>query len=206
MTMASLSHAKAGSSAPHPSTGLRRLLVNGWLGWLMLAGLALLIALTAMQYQKVDAAAHAGHGAQAGMLIGGGKVPNQRILNDFEDFYIVGQLYPEGTILKAYDNDYLLAAQQRLAGAQTFMPWAYPPPMTALMPILPHLGLALSYLLFTGDAGAVLLRAARLWRRLCRGRSAGDLSGAGARCAAWAERLPQRRADRPVPAGLPRRA
>jgi hypothetical protein len=37
---------------PAPSTGLRRLLVNGWLGWLMLAGLALLIALTAMQYQR----------------------------------------------------------------------------------------------------------------------------------------------------------
>jgi hypothetical protein len=146
-----------------PAGWLWRLLVNRWLGWVLVAGLAALIALTTLQYQRIEAAARAGHGSQASMLIGGGKIQGQRILNDFEDFYVVGEMYREGDILSAYDNDKLLAAQQRLADGQTFMPWAYPPQMTALVPLLPLAGLAWSYLLFMGGTLALFVAVLRAY-------------------------------------------
>lgn len=139
----------------HAEGRLWRLLLNRWLGAVLVAGLALLIGATALQYRHLEQETRAGQGAHAAMLIGGGKMARTRILNDYEDFYIVGELYAEGNILRAYDNDYLLAAQQRLAGGQTFMPWAYPPQVTALVPVLPHLGLGLSFLLFMGGTLAV---------------------------------------------------
>jgi hypothetical protein len=140
-----------------------RLLVNRWLGWVLVAGLGALIVLTTLQYRAIEAATRGGHGDQASMLIGGKHVAHTRILNDYEDFYVVGQMYGEGRILTAYDNDALLAAQQRLAGAQTFMPWAYPPQMTALVPLLPVVGLAWSYLLFTGGTLALLVLVLRAY-------------------------------------------
>jgi hypothetical protein len=89
------------------------------------------------------------------MLVAGQAVAQQRILNDFDDFYVVGQLYHDGSIVRAYDNDYLLQSQQRLTGAQTFMPWAYFPQLTALVPLLPIVGMGWSYLIFTGGTLAL---------------------------------------------------
>jgi hypothetical protein len=54
----------------------------------------------------------------------------------------------EGNIVAAYDNDYLTAAQKRFTGTSTFMPWAYPPPLTAAVSLLPLMGLSWSYMLF----------------------------------------------------------
>lgn len=133
----------------------RRLLVNRWLAWLLLLGLAGLLALTGLQYLRIEAASEAGKGPQGSMLVADASVKNARILNDYEDFYVVGRLWREGDILAAYDNDYLMAAQQRFTGAQTFMPWAYPPQLTALMPLLPLAGLGGSFLLFMGASLAI---------------------------------------------------
>lgn len=139
-----------------------RLLVNRWLGWLLLLPLALLILLTALQYDRIEANEHAGEQPTGSLLVADKSVANQRILNDFDAFYVVGRLYWDGDILAAYDNDYLLAAQRRFTGTQTFMPWAYPPQLTALVPILPVIGMGWSYLLFM--AGTLALYFAALTR------------------------------------------
>lgn len=138
-----------------PRPWYRKLLENRWLGGLLIALLGGLIILTAKQYQKIEAAGSAGQERRGSMLVADKSVTDTRILNDYEDFYVVGRLYREGDILAAYRNDYLMAAQKRFTGAQTFMPWAYPPQITALVPLLPKLGLGLSYLLFAGGTLAL---------------------------------------------------
>lgn len=125
-----------------------RLLVNRWLLWVLALPLVLLMAITAMQYSRIESETASSLGKTGSLLVADQSVSRARILNDYEDFYIVGRLYREGDILKAYNNDYLLAAQAKFTGTTTFMPWAYPPHLTALTPILPLLGLALSYAAF----------------------------------------------------------
>lgn len=127
---------------------LHRLLVNEWLAWLLVLPLLALIAMTTLQYRAIEGETEENLGKAGSLLISDASVGNARILNDYEDFYIVGRLFREGDIIFAYDNDYLLAAQQRFTGTTTFMPWAYPPPLTALVPLLPKMGLAWSYLVF----------------------------------------------------------
>jgi len=136
---------------------LHRLLVNRWLGWLLVLPLAAMIVLTTLQYRKIEAESGAELGKAGSMLIADAAVSDARILNDYEDFYVVGRLFREGDIVRAYDNDYLTASQQRFTGSTTFMPWAYPPPLTAMMPVLPMLGLAWSYLLFMATTLALYL-------------------------------------------------
>jgi len=127
---------------------LHRLLVNEWLAWLLVVPLLALVALTTLQYRNIEAENGDALGKAGSLLISDASVSDARILNDYEDFYIVGRLFREGDIVSAYDNDYLLAAQQRFTGTTTFMPWAYPPPLTAMVPLLPEMGLAWSYLVF----------------------------------------------------------
>ncbi len=129
-------------------SALHRLLVNEWLAWLLVLPLMGLIALTTLQYRSIEAETGEDVGKAGSLLISDARVGNARILNDYEDFYIVGRLFREGDIVRAYDNDYLLAAQQRFTGTTTFMPWAYPPPLTAMVPLLPRMGLSWSYLVF----------------------------------------------------------
>lgn len=133
----------------------RRLLVNRLLGWALVVPLTLMIALTSWQYVGIEAHQNAGVKPDASLLIAGGTAAKQRVLNDYEDFYIIGRLYREGEILRAYDNDYLMASQRRFTGAETFMPWAYPPQMTALAPLLPLVGMGWSFLLFMGGTLAL---------------------------------------------------
>jgi hypothetical protein len=127
---------------------LNRLLVNEWLAWLLVLPLLGLIALTTLQYRGIEAESGENLGKAGSLLIADASVSDARILNDYEDFYVVGRLFREGDITAAYDNDYLSAAQQRFTGTITFMPWAYPPPLTALVPLLPQMGLSWSYLVF----------------------------------------------------------
>jgi hypothetical protein len=127
---------------------IHRLLVNDWLAWLLVLPLLGMIALTTAQYRGIERETGERLGQSGSLLVADASVRNARILNDYEDFYVVGRLFREGDIIAAYDNDYLTAAQARFTGSTTFMPWAYPPPLTALVPLLPKLGLSWSYLVF----------------------------------------------------------
>lgn len=127
---------------------LQRLLANRWLAWLLTMPLLVLIAMTTLQYRAIERESAAELGKSGSMLVADASVGNARILNDYEDFYVVGRLFREGDIVRAYDNDYLTAAQERFTGTTTFMPWAYPPPLTAMVPALPLVGLSWSYFLF----------------------------------------------------------
>lgn len=130
---------------PH---AVQKWLINRWLAWIVTAPLVALLLLTTLQYREIDAQVAGERGGGASLLIAPEPVTSGRILNDYEDFYIVGRLYREGEILRAYDNAYLTAAQQRFTGTTTFMPWAYPPQLTALTPLLPMAGLGWSYFAF----------------------------------------------------------
>ncbi|WP_394659512.1 glycosyltransferase family 87 protein [uncultured Novosphingobium sp.] len=127
---------------------VQQLLINRWLAWVVTAPLVALLLLTTLQYRDIDAQVPHERAEGESMLIAPAPVAGGRILNDYEDFYIVGRLYREGEILRAYDNAYLTAAQRRFTGTTTFMPWAYPPQLTALTPLLPMVGLGWSYFAF----------------------------------------------------------
>jgi hypothetical protein len=127
---------------------LQHLLVNRWLAWLLSAALLALVVTTTLQYRRVETQSGPERDAEGSMLVADANTSRARILNDYDDFYVVGRLFREGDILAAYDNAYLTAAQQRFTGTTTFMPWAYPPPLTAAVALLPLAGLAWSYLLF----------------------------------------------------------
>jgi hypothetical protein len=127
---------------------LHRLLVNRWLAWVLTVPLLALVALTTLQYRKIENETAANLGKAGSMLVADAAVSDARILNDYEDFYIVGRLFREGNVAAAYDNTYLTQAQRRFTGTQTFMPWAYPPPLTAAVSLLPLMGLSWSYLVF----------------------------------------------------------
>lgn len=140
------------------ATLMHRVLWNRWLAWLLTAPLLELIALTTVQYRQLESETAANLGTQNFLLLSGQAASDVRILNDYENFYIVGGLYRQGDIRAAYDNTYLTAAQRRFTGTTTLMPWAYPPPSTAVTPLLPLVGLAWSYM---------LLMAATLMLYLC---------------------------------------
>ncbi|MGY6534037.1 MAG: glycosyltransferase family 87 protein [Pararhodobacter sp.] len=69
---------------------------------------------------------------------------------DFDAFYITGLMIAEGTLTDAYHLPDMMAAQQRLAGAEVFMTWTYPPPYNLIVQYLPLLPRGLSFALFTG--------------------------------------------------------
>jgi len=127
---------------------LAKVLLSPRLAWVLVLPLLVLMGLTTLQYRAIESQAANVRGKSGSLLVANAEVTGPRILNDYEDFYIVGRLRREGDIVAAYDNGYLTAAQQRFTGTTTFMPWAYPPPLTALVPLLPMLGLAWSYMLF----------------------------------------------------------
>lgn len=132
-----------------PAT-IHRLLVNRWLGWLLLVPLVLLIAVTARQAEQLREDPHA-----TTLIVSGDAAKAARAINDFELFYVVGELYPEGNILSAYDNGYLMQAQQRLMGVHSFLPWAYPPQFTAVVALLPLVKISVAFVLFVGGTLAL---------------------------------------------------
>lgn len=143
------------------SRWFHRLLVNRALGWVLIVPFALMIVITAWQYAGIEARQRAGLGPDASLLIANGDAAKQRVLNDYEDFYIVGRMYWEGDVLPAYKNETLQAAQRRFTGIDNFMPWAYPPQMTALAPLLPLVGMGWSFFLFMGGSLALYFHVLR---------------------------------------------
>jgi hypothetical protein len=135
---------------------MMKLLVNRWLGWVVLAPVVLMIAVTAWQLDRVSKDPQV-----SSLIVANEALSGKRNLNDFDEFYLVGRLYKEGDILSSYDMDHLLAAQQRFTGVQSFLPWTYPPQFTALMALLPLVSIGWSFLLFTGGTLAFFVVIAR---------------------------------------------
>lgn len=122
------------------------MLNSRWLAVVLIVPLLILIALTTLQYREIEAGSDID--VSGSLLVSADSVSGARILNDYEDFYVVGRMFGEGDAISAYNNDALTDAQQRFTGTTTFMPWAYPPPLTAAVGLLPLVGLSWSYALF----------------------------------------------------------
>lgn len=78
-------------------------------------------------------------------------------LIDFDAFYIVGQMYWNGNIEKAYHFETMFEAQKIFSGHMSFMPWTYPPTYDILVIILPLVPVGISYLIFTSASFAFYL-------------------------------------------------
>ncbi len=72
-----------------------------------------------------------------------------KVLTDFDAFYVAGLMANEGRAAEAYQATEMLAAQEAFTGTTSFMPWAYPPPYTLLVKGLARLPIGYAYLLFT---------------------------------------------------------
>lgn len=158
-------------AAPVRMSWLHRLLVNHVLLWLLVVPIVVLITLTTLQYHQIENTERSGMAPTGSLLVADRGLAHKRILNDYDDFYVVGQMYRQGNILSAYQNDRLLVAQQRFTGAHNFMPWAYPPQLTAMVPLLPVLGMGQGFALFIGGTLILFLFAIQ--------RLAGPYAGAG---------------------------
>jgi hypothetical protein len=75
---------------------------------------------------------------------------DQRILVDFDVFYIAGQRVWLGDIVQAYDFAKMMQMElEATHGAFKFLPWSYPPQFTLLIAPLALLPLWAAYFLFT---------------------------------------------------------
>ena len=90
-----------------------------------------------------------------------------KVLTDFDAFYIAGTLASEGAVGDAYHAASMIKAQKRILGEQSFMPWTYPPPFTLLVEQLASLPIGVAYSMFAlGSFGfylVVLHRIAGPW-------------------------------------------
>lgn len=102
---------------------------------------------------------------QAPYLVGVDKV-----LTDFDAFYIAGTLARRGEVADAYHAASMLEAQRQMAGSTSFMPWTYPPPFTLLVDGLAMLNIGIAFIFFVSATFAlyvtVLRRIAGDWTLL----------------------------------------
>ncbi|HEU4651537.1 MAG TPA: glycosyltransferase family 87 protein [Croceibacterium sp.] len=89
---------------------------------------------------------------QAPDLIG-----KDKILTDFDAFYIAGSMSADGRATDTYDADATFAEQKRMTGDVGFMPWTYPPPYTLLAQGLASVPIGVSYFLFVSATLAFYL-------------------------------------------------
>lgn len=75
-------------------------------------------------------------------------VGKERVLTDFDAFYIAGTMAGQGQAAETYQAAETFAAQRGMTGRPSFMPWTYPPPYTLAMEGLARLPIGPSYLLF----------------------------------------------------------
>lgn len=74
------------------------------------------------------------------------------VFNDFDVFYLAGQMFWEGRLEDAYNSDLFKIKQEEASGKLIFMPWAYPPQfniITAFISLFPR---EISYSLFIGSS------------------------------------------------------
>lgn len=72
-----------------------------------------------------------------------------KVLTDFDAFYVAGTMVLEGRASDAYDMEATREAQRKFADSWSFMPWTYPPPFTLFVAGLAEMPIGLSYLLFS---------------------------------------------------------
>lgn len=91
----------------------------------------------------------------------------QKILTDFDVFYLAGRLAFEGRVSEAYHATSMFAAQMEMTGTVSFMPWTYPPAFTLAMQGLAAFPIGTAFLLFASASFAfylwVLRRIAGPW-------------------------------------------
>lgn len=71
-----------------------------------------------------------------------------KVLTDFDAFYVAGSLADAGKAADAYHIDTMLDAQREFSGTNSFMPWTYPPPYTLAVVLLAQLPIGVAYFLF----------------------------------------------------------
>jgi hypothetical protein len=86
----------------------------------------------------------------------------ERILTDFDAFYLSGRMFWDGTIDKAYNYKEFFEAQKKLYDASSFMPWSYPPQFDLITAGLSTLPIGLAYLVFSGMTMALYFFVIRL--------------------------------------------
>mgnify|MGYP005847604537 CR=1 FL=1 len=74
----------------------------------------------------------------------------QNVPVDFHAYYVAGTLGLEGNAADSYAMATNQAAQLRLTGVNSFMPWTYPPPFTLFVTGLAAMPFGLAYALFVG--------------------------------------------------------
>jgi hypothetical protein len=85
----------------------------------------------------------------------------EKVLTDFDAFYVAGLMANEGRAAEAYEATEMLLAQHAFTGTRSFMPWAYPPPYTLLVKGLAQLPIGYAYLLFVWTTFAFYLAVVR---------------------------------------------
>ncbi|MGH6999344.1 MAG: glycosyltransferase family 87 protein, partial [Phenylobacterium sp.] len=86
----------------------------------------------------------------------------QKVLTDFDAFYIAGRLALEGRVSEAYHAVSMVAAQMEMTGTVSFMPWTYPPPFTLAMEGFATLPIGAAFLVFAAASCSFYLWV--LWR------------------------------------------
>ena len=74
---------------------------------------------------------------------------HDRTLVDFDAFYIIAKHVWLGDVDQAYQFVKLVAMQREMAGADSFMPWTYPPQFSLLLAPLALLPAGIAYAVFT---------------------------------------------------------
>ncbi len=85
----------------------------------------------------------------------------EKLLTDFDAFYIAGDLALQDRAGDAYHADKMVLAQQAFSNHPSFLPWTYPPSFTLIVEALAHLPLGVAYLVFTLTSFAFYIFALR---------------------------------------------
>jgi hypothetical protein len=85
----------------------------------------------------------------------------EKILSDFDAFYVSGRMFWDGTIDKAYNYQEFSEAQKSLYGTDGML-WLYPPQFSFITAMLATLPAGLAYLMFSGMTLALYLFVIRL--------------------------------------------
>ncbi|RZK03998.1 MAG: DUF2029 domain-containing protein [Novosphingobium sp.] len=77
-----------------------------------------------------------------------GLLGRDKVLTDFDAFYIAGTMAAHGEANETYQAAEMLAAQQAITNDQLLFPWTYPPPYMLFVAGLAQLPIGLAYMLF----------------------------------------------------------
>jgi len=75
---------------------------------------------------------------------------SETVLVDFDLFHLVSRTVWDGNLERVYHFPYLLELMETYRGANSLMPWAYPPPFDLFLAPLGFLSLGVAYTIFVG--------------------------------------------------------